>query len=59
MNGMIPAQSSLDRQLRVTAASGSQVRVSGAFPTTMSSPEDIRVAEETGYDWAWLYDTPQ
>jgi len=25
----------------------------------MSSPEDIRVAEETGYDRAWPYDSPQ
>jgi 5,10-methylenetetrahydromethanopterin reductase len=35
------------------------VKVSCAFPTTMSSPEDIRVAEEIGYERAWLYDTPQ
>ncbi len=38
---------------------GSQVKVSCAFPTTLSSPEDIRVAEEIGYERAWLYDTPQ
>jgi 5,10-methylenetetrahydromethanopterin reductase len=25
----------------------------------MSSPEDIRIAEEIGYERAWLYDTPQ
>jgi 5,10-methylenetetrahydromethanopterin reductase len=35
------------------------VKVSCAFPTTMSSPENIRVAEELGYERAWLYDTPQ
>ena len=35
------------------------MKVSCAFPTTTSSPEDIRVAEEIGYERAWLYDTPQ
>ena len=35
------------------------MRVSCAFPTTMSSPEDIRLAEEIGYARVWLYDTPQ
>lgn len=35
------------------------MKVSCAFPTTMSSPEDIRIAEELGYERAWLYDTPQ
>jgi 5,10-methylenetetrahydromethanopterin reductase len=35
------------------------VKVSCAFPTTMSSPEDVRIAEEIGYERAWLYDTPQ
>ena len=29
------------------------------FPTTMSSPDDIALAEEIGYERAWLYDTPQ
>lgn len=33
--------------------------VSCAFPTTLSSPDDIAVAEELGYARAWLYDTPQ
>lgn len=33
--------------------------VSCAFPTTMSSPEDIALAEDIGYRRAWLYDTPQ
>lgn len=35
------------------------MQISCAFPTTMSSPEDIRIAEEIGYERAWLYDTPQ
>ena len=35
------------------------MRISCAFPTTMSSPDDIRLAEEIGYERAWLYDTPQ
>jgi len=35
------------------------MHVSCAFPTTMSSPDDIRIAEEIGYERAWLYDTPQ
>jgi 5,10-methylenetetrahydromethanopterin reductase len=35
------------------------VRVSCAFPTTTSSPDDIRIAEEIGFERAWLYDTPQ
>ena len=35
------------------------MKLSCAFPTTMSSPEDIRLAEEIGYERAWLYDTPQ
>lgn len=35
------------------------MKVSCAFPTTMSSPDDIAFAEEVGYERAWLYDTPQ
>ena len=35
------------------------MRVSCAFPTTESSPADIALAEEIGYERAWLYDTPQ
>jgi 5,10-methylenetetrahydromethanopterin reductase len=35
------------------------VEISCAFPTTLSSAADIAVAEELGYDRAWLYDTPQ
>jgi 5,10-methylenetetrahydromethanopterin reductase len=35
------------------------MKVSCAFPTTMSSPEDVRIAEDIGYERAWLYDTPQ
>ncbi len=35
------------------------MHISCAFPTTVSSPDDVRVAEEIGYERAWLYDTPQ
>jgi 5,10-methylenetetrahydromethanopterin reductase len=35
------------------------MQVSCAFPTALSSPDDIAVAEELGYDRAWVYDTPQ
>ncbi len=35
------------------------MEISCAFPTTLSSPDDIAVAEELGYARAWLYDTPQ
>lgn len=33
--------------------------VSVAFPTTLSSPDDIALAEQLGYARAWVYDTPQ
>lgn len=35
------------------------MRVSCAFPTTKSSPTDIELAEQIGYERVWLYDTPQ
>lgn len=35
------------------------MEISCAFPTTLSSADDIVVAEQLGYDRAWLYDTPQ
>ncbi|GAA0903558.1 LLM class flavin-dependent oxidoreductase [Pseudonocardia zijingensis] len=35
------------------------MEVSCAFPTALSSPDDIALAEELGYDRAWVYDTPQ
>ena len=35
------------------------MKISCAFPTTLSSHEDIVLAEELGYERAWLYDTPQ
>jgi len=35
------------------------LEISCAFPTTLSSPADIALAEELGYSRAWLYDTPQ
>ena len=33
--------------------------VSCAFPTALSSPDDIALAESLGYARAWVYDTPQ
>jgi 5,10-methylenetetrahydromethanopterin reductase len=35
------------------------MRVSVAFPTALDSHENIALAEELGYERAWLYDTPQ
>ena len=35
------------------------MEISCAFPTTLSSHEHIALAEELGYERAWLYDTPQ
>jgi 5,10-methylenetetrahydromethanopterin reductase len=35
------------------------MEISCAFPTTLDSPEHIALAEELGYERAWLYDTPQ
>jgi 5,10-methylenetetrahydromethanopterin reductase len=35
------------------------VKVSVAFPTALDSHEHIALAEELGYERAWLYDTPQ
>ncbi|MGE3288506.1 MAG: LLM class flavin-dependent oxidoreductase [Pseudonocardia sp.] len=35
------------------------MEVSCAFPTALRSPDDIALAEELGYDRAWIYDTPQ
>ncbi len=33
--------------------------ISCAFPTTLDSPDHVALAEELGYERAWLYDTPQ
>ncbi len=33
--------------------------ISCAFPTTLDSPDHIKIAEDLGYERAWLYDTPQ
>jgi 5,10-methylenetetrahydromethanopterin reductase len=33
--------------------------VSCAFPTALDTPARIAVAEQLGYDRAWIYDTPQ
>jgi 5,10-methylenetetrahydromethanopterin reductase len=35
------------------------MQISCAFPTTLDSPEHVELAEELGYERAWLYDTPQ
>jgi 5,10-methylenetetrahydromethanopterin reductase len=35
------------------------MKISCASPTTMDSPAHVALAEELGYDRAWLYDTPQ
>jgi 5,10-methylenetetrahydromethanopterin reductase len=35
------------------------MQFSCAFPTTLSSPDDVLIAEELGYARAWFYDTPQ
>jgi 5,10-methylenetetrahydromethanopterin reductase len=30
-----------------------------AFPTTLETPDHVKIAEDLGYGRAWLYDTPQ
>src|SRR3954471_5011923 len=35
------------------------MEISCAFPTTLESHEQVVLAEELGFDRAWLYDTPQ
>lgn len=35
------------------------MKISFASPTTLDSPEQVALAEELGYERAWLYDTPQ
>ena len=35
------------------------MQISCAFPTTLESPQHIKIAEDLGYSRAWLYDTPQ
>lgn len=35
------------------------MQLSAAFPTTLTSHEDVAIAEQLGYSRAWLYDTPQ
>jgi 5,10-methylenetetrahydromethanopterin reductase len=35
------------------------VDISCAFPTTLDTPDEVVLAEELGYERAWLYDTPQ
>jgi 5,10-methylenetetrahydromethanopterin reductase len=36
-----------------------RMQISVAFPTALDSHENIALAEELGYERAWLYDTPQ
>jgi 5,10-methylenetetrahydromethanopterin reductase len=36
-----------------------RMEISCAFPTTLESPAHIALAEQLGFDRAWLYDTPQ
>src|SRR4051794_34622006 len=33
--------------------------ISCAFPTALDLPAHVELAEELGYERAWLYDTPQ
>ena len=35
------------------------MEISCAFPTALDSPEHVALAEQLGYERAWLYDTPQ
>jgi len=35
------------------------MHISCALPTTLDSPDHIKIAEDLGYHRAWLYDTPQ
>src|SRR4051794_4426670 len=35
------------------------MQISCAFPTTLDSPDHVVLAEELGFERAWLYDTPQ
>jgi 5,10-methylenetetrahydromethanopterin reductase len=35
------------------------MQISCAFPTALDSPDHIALAEELGFERAWLYDTPQ
>jgi hypothetical protein len=43
---------------RPTTKNGDHDAVSCAFPTTSTSHDDVKVAEDIGYERAWLYDTP-
>ena len=35
------------------------MKISCASPTTLESPQHVALAEDLGYERAWLYDTPQ
>ena len=34
------------------------ITLSAAFATSMATPEHVQIAEELGYERAWLYDSP-
>ena len=34
------------------------MKISAAFPPTPETPEHIELAEQLGYETAWVYDTP-
>jgi 5,10-methylenetetrahydromethanopterin reductase len=35
------------------------VKISCQFPTSLDAPQHVAIAEQLGYDRAWLFDTPQ
>jgi 5,10-methylenetetrahydromethanopterin reductase len=35
------------------------MRISSQFPTSLDAPQHVAIAEQLGYDRAWLFDTPQ
>jgi 5,10-methylenetetrahydromethanopterin reductase len=43
----------------ISTQKGCPMKISFASPTTLDSPEHVMLAEELGYERAWLYDTPQ
>jgi 5,10-methylenetetrahydromethanopterin reductase len=34
------------------------LRISSQFPTSLDAPRHVAIAEQLGYDRAWLFDTP-
>jgi 5,10-methylenetetrahydromethanopterin reductase len=49
----------VETQSRRPKVKEAEVEISCALPTTLDSPEQVVLAEELGYERAWLYDTPQ